>query len=281
MEEIATAILGSPRRPPTVASHGSVVATQRSITRPHRDQPSRGSVPTFSVVIPTLEEAALIGGAVAALRQDARVVEVIVADGGSHDATCALARAAGARVVPSAAGRGVQMNAGARVAEATVLAFVHADCRLPPGAFDAMCAVLSRGDDAGVFAIDYRSPHPLLRLVSLLSHLRGPWTEFGEAALFVRRTRFESLGGFPPWPLFEDVDLLARLRRARTLGRARGEVAVSPRRYLQRGVLRQQAWNVLLLALFRLGFAPERLQKWYEGCSPAFRRRAECAVPPG
>ncbi len=245
-----------------------MVATERSITRPLHAEPRPGNVPTFSVVIPTLDEAPRIASTVAELCQDSRVVDVIVADGGSRDATCALASAAGARVLRTAAGRGVQMNAGARAAHGSVLVFLHADCQLPVRAFDAMCDVLARGDDAGVFAIDYGSPHPLLRLVSLLSHVQSPWTEFGEAALFVRRARFASIGGFPEWPLFEDVDFLARLRHARTLGRARGSVQASPRRYLRRGVLRQQAWNVLLLALFRLGVGPERLQKWYAGGMP-------------
>jgi GT2 family glycosyltransferase len=145
--------------------------------------------------------------------------------------------------------------------------FLHADCRLPSGAFDAMIEVLDNGRDAGLFAVDYHVSHPLLRLASRLSSLRVRWTEFGEGALFVRRQRFERLGGFPEWPLFEDVDLLARLRRAGTLGRARGCVLASPRRYQRRGVLRQLLLNALLYGMYHAGVSPRRLRDLYEVAS--------------
>lgn len=144
------------------------------------------------------------------------------------------------------------------------LVFLHADCCLPAHAFDAMLDVLDQGYDAGLFAVDYGAPHPVLRMMSRLSSWRTPWTEFGEGALFVRRARFEQLRGFPEWPLFEDVHLLARLRRLDTLGRARGAVRASPRRFERRGVLRQLLRNVLLLGLFHLGVSPHHLARLYE-----------------
>jgi rSAM/selenodomain-associated transferase 2 len=225
----------------------------------------------FSVVIPTLREAAIIEQSVAFVRAQAGVEDVVVVDAGSDDATAARARLAGARVLQAPRGRGAQMNAGARAARSPNLIFMHADCRLPECACDAMSQVLDRGCVAGTFAIDYASRHPLLRLVSSLSRVRSRWTEFGEATLFVRRDDFERVGGFPAWPLFEDVEILTRLRRLGRVGRAHGRVQASPRRYLQRGVWRQQSLNVVLYTLFRFGFPPARLQRLYERGS--FRRR--------
>ncbi len=156
------------------------------------------------------------------------------------------------------------MNRGAESVRGDVLVFLHADCRLPNEAFDAMAAVLAGGPESGLFAIDYGSPHPLLRLMSWLSRRRSRWTEFGEGVLFVRRERFEAVGQFPEWPLFEDVELLARLRRCGEVGRARAVVQASPRRFLRRGVLRGMLRNAVLLALFHCGVSPHRLCSHYE-----------------
>jgi rSAM/selenodomain-associated transferase 2 len=230
----------------------------------HESQGGRGaSGDGFAIVVPTLEEAATIVETIAHLRAFPEVSEIVIVDGGSRDGTAARARTAGALVLEARRGRGAQMNVGARATTAPTLVFLHADCRLPPGAFDAMQRVLHGGCDAGVFGIRYDSRHPLLRLVGALSCLETRLTQFGEAALFVRRERFDEVGGFPEWPLFEDVDILSRLRRAGGVGRARGRVLTSARRYESCGILRQQLHNGLLLLLYHLGVSPERLSRRY------------------
>ena len=95
----------------------------------------------LSIVVPALDEAATIArtlDALAPLRAAGH--EVIVVDGGSVDATVALARERADRVVEAARGRATQMNAGAAVAGGDVLLFLHADSRLPPAADAAIGA---------------------------------------------------------------------------------------------------------------------------------------------
>src|SRR6185312_5206894 len=87
----------------------------------------------ISVVIPTLDAAAELPGAVAGLVNSAIVREIVVADGGSRDATTRIARDAGAKVIAAPRGRGPQLAAGAAAASAAWLLFLHADCRLGPG----------------------------------------------------------------------------------------------------------------------------------------------------
>ncbi|MFQ5599882.1 MAG: TIGR04283 family arsenosugar biosynthesis glycosyltransferase [Candidatus Krumholzibacteriia bacterium] len=247
------------------ASNGtSAPGTDAAATRPHA-APAGTDPDSFCVIIPTLHEAGIIFETVSHARSFPDVAEVVVVDGGSGDGTVDRALLAGARVLRAPRGRGSQMNAGAHASRAPNLVFLHADCRLPRTAFTAMRSVFARGHQAGVFAIDYGSPHLLLRLVAALSSLRTPWTQFGEAALFVRREHFSAVGGFPDWPFFEDVEVLSRLRRRGKLGRADGRVLASPRRYEKRGVWRQQLLNLLLYTLFRFGIPPHRLLRLYEG----------------
>lgn len=242
------------------------MVTRRRISeeaRPH----SRRMAPwgRVAVIIPVRDEATLVADAIRDVRNLSADAEILVVDGESTDDSAAIARAAGALVVRSSAGRGIQMNAGACCTRAEILVFLHVDCRLPPEAFEAMREVFAAGHDAGVFAITYPSSHVVLRLLSRLSHLRTPWTEFGEAGLFIHRRLFERIGGFPEWPLFEDLEVLARVRRHASLGRARGSIQASPRRYLQRGVWRQQGLNFLLYVLYRLGVPATTLARLYVG----------------
>src|SRR5690348_8189060 len=88
----------------------------------------------LSVIIPTLDAAAGLPAALAALAEGRALVrEIVVADGGSRDATPAIAEAAGARVVATSRGRGAQLAAGAAQASGDWLFFLHADTRPEPG----------------------------------------------------------------------------------------------------------------------------------------------------
>ncbi len=214
-------------------------------------------------MIPALDEMARIAATIEHVRTLSPAIDVVVADGGSHDGTADAAHAAGARVVTSPPGRGPQMNAGARLARGTALLFLHADCRLPPNALAAIDAIFAGGHEAGIFAIRYDSRHPMLRLAGAMSRFETRFTSFGEGALFVRRETFEFLGGFADWPLFEDVDFLARLRARKPIGRAAGAVIASARRYESQGVLRRQLRNAALLTLYVVGVSPRRLARIY------------------
>lgn len=85
-----------------------------------------------SVVVPTLNEAALLPGLLEALRtQTVPSHEIIVADAGSIDDTRTIATAAGCIVVDGGP-PGVGRNAGAAVATGEALLFLDADVRPEP-----------------------------------------------------------------------------------------------------------------------------------------------------
>lgn len=191
-------------------------------------------------------------------------------DGGSRDRTRAIAAgAAGVRVVPAPRGRGPQMNAGAHASTAPVLLFLHADVSLPA---DAAARVAGALADPGVVAGAFRTWHvadvrdgswwvrPFLHVADVRSRVtRLP---YGDQAIFVRRTAFEAVGGFPEQPLFEDVELARRLWTRGRLVTVAASVLVSGRRFL-RTPLRAMVAMRLFPLLYRLGVPARLLARLY------------------
>jgi glycosyltransferase involved in cell wall biosynthesis len=101
---------------------------------------------TIAVVIPTLNEEASIAGVIAALPR-AHVSRVIVADGGSTDATAARARAAGAEVIAAGRGYGRACLAGvAAAADADIVVFMDGDGADDPASLPALTAPVRAQD---------------------------------------------------------------------------------------------------------------------------------------
>jgi len=217
----------------------------------------------ISVVIPALNEARGIGGALAALAPlRARGHEVIVADGGSSDDTVRLARPLCDRVVQCARGRARQMNAGAAAAGGDALLFLHADTRLPLDA-DAMIFDALRRFAWGRFDVHIEGSHPMLRIVGCAMNLRSRLTGIatGDQAIFVRRAAF---AGFPEIALMEDIAFSAAMKRGGRPACLRSRVTTSGRRWEARGVLRTIFLMWRLRLLYFLGASPERLARLYD-----------------
>ena len=218
----------------------------------------------LSVVMPVLNEAACIEAALQALA--AGGLQAVVADGGSTDATLALARALGAQVVNAPRGRAQQMNAGAQQASGGLLLFLHADTRLPPDAGRLIVQALASGSQVwGRFDVRIAGKPRMLRLIAACMNLRSRWTGIatGDQAMFMTRAAFDAVGGFPDQPLMEDIEMSRRLRKLSRPACMRQQVVTSGRRWETRGVWR----TVLLMWRLRLaywrGAAPERLAALY------------------
>ncbi|HET8645051.1 MAG TPA: TIGR04283 family arsenosugar biosynthesis glycosyltransferase [Vicinamibacteria bacterium] len=216
----------------------------------------------ISVVIPALDEERAIAGAIGSVRDEAG--EVIVADGGSADGTCAVAEAAGAVVVAGPRGRGAQLDQGARAARGEWLLFLHADTRLQPR-WSAALRALEPDVAGGAFRLAIDSPRPAFRVIELGARLRCRFLRlpYGDQALFARREAYQHIGGFRPLPLMEDVDFVRRLRGAGRLALLPQPALTSPRRWEARGVLRGTLRNWRVMALYALGRSPESLARIY------------------
>jgi len=217
----------------------------------------------LSIVIPALDEAERIRAALQALAPlRRRGHEVILADGGSTDATLELAAPLCDRVVSSARGRGAQMNAGARLATGDALLFLHADTALPSAADRLVFESLQRRR-WGRFDVEIEGRHPLLKVVGWTMNLRSRLTGIatGDQAIFVRRADF---AGFPEIALMEDIAFSRLMKRRGAPACLRSRVSTSGRRWESRGVLRTIVLMWRLRLLYFLGARPERLARLYD-----------------
>ena len=226
----------------------------------------------LSIVLPVLNEAAIIAPALARLQPlRERGAEVIVADGGSRDQTPALALPLADAVIRAATGRASQMNAGAAQARGEVLLFLHADTELPDGA-DALILenVLRTGALWGRFDVRLSGSHPLLRLVERMMNWRSRLTGIctGDQAIFVTRDAFAGTGGFPEQQLMEDIAFSRRMKRLGPPLCLRPAAVTSSRRWERSGMLRTVLLMWRLRLLYFLGADPGELARSYE------RRRA-------
>jgi rSAM/selenodomain-associated transferase 2 len=223
----------------------------------------------LSIIMPVLDEAGGIAEALTALAPlRTRGVQVVVSDGGSSDATVALARPLADIVVVTARGRGRQMNAGAAASHGDVLLFLHADTRLPPDAEALISEGFARtGYSWGRFDVRVAGAHWLLPVIAAAMNVRSRVTGIatGDQAMFMARSVFGS--GFPDLPLMEDIAMAKRLKRIGPPLCVTVPVVTSGRRWEKYGVIR----TVLLMWWLRFAY--------FLGANPAWLARSYGYVP--
>lgn len=217
-----------------------------------------------AVVIPALNEAATIEETIASAFA-AGADEVVVADGGSADATREVASVAGARVISGERVRGSQLNEGARATSAPVLLFLHADTVLPANGCDVVRRTIDGGASFGGFRIAFRERSLRLRMVAAVINLRCALTRepWGDQGQFVTRSAFEDAGGFRAWPIMEDYEFARRMKSRGATRIIPLAVRTSGRRFLARGILRTTITNWRIIAAYERGVPVEQLAAMY------------------
>ncbi len=204
----------------------------------------------LSVIIPVLNERASLPATIAALRACHGIAEIIVADGASTDGTVSMAASpAGYRagaVHPRQRPTDERWRCrGFRPFRASeyfriALLFLHADCFISQPAIDALHAALADQQLAGgAFYVRFAEARPRsLRLVAWGINVRARFrnSATGDQGIFVRKSVFDSIGGAPEWPLFEDVELVRRIKQAGKFTVLRTPLTISGRRYIEHGV---------------------------------------------
>jgi rSAM/selenodomain-associated transferase 2/rSAM/selenodomain-associated transferase 1 len=219
----------------------------------------------ISIIIPALNEAATIDRTLCHL-EGVDNLEVIVVDGGSIDETAALAGSREAKVIHSNPGKAIQMNTGAAAAAGEILVFLHADTLLPEGFRHQIVSALNQqGVAAGAFRLSIDSPAAGIRLIECMANLRSRFLRlpYGDQALFMKKSLFHQIGGFPKMQIMEDFILIRRLKRKGKIVIVPDAVATSPRRWLHLGVFKTWLINQLIIIAYYLGLPPERLTRIY------------------
>ena len=218
----------------------------------------------ISVVVPVWNEEASIGTCLAQFR-DQEDVEVLVVDGGSTDATQA---AVGAEqwVPASVSGRAAQMNYGAKRASGEVLLFLHADTFVPEEGLGLIREALADPEVVGGrFRLGLSEYSFAFRLIAWASTLRSKYLgiTYGDQGIFVRRSAFDAVGGYPPLKLFEDSGFCSRLAKCGRFVMLNASVRSSTRRWRRRGLLRTVLWMWVLRFLYMCSVSDARLSRWY------------------
>ena len=221
----------------------------------------------FSIIMPVLNEEAGLEHQLAHLtRQFAHNdYELLIVDGGSSDATAAIAQRYG-QVVCSPRGRAIQMNAAAAVASGDVLIFLHADTRLPDDAFRSIEHTLASPNVVGgAFRLCFNCDRWPYRLVAFTTNLRSRLRTLftGDQAYFMRTSSFKAVGGYPDQPLMEDLEIITRLRKIGKIILLPQYVTTSSRRHEKIGLLRSVLFMWYLRTLYTFGVSPAQLQRMY------------------
>jgi rSAM/selenodomain-associated transferase 2 len=233
-----------------------------------RWQPNKTSR-VISVIIPTFNEGEQLGKTIGCLRKHAdaeHLTEIIVVDGGSTDNTLCQAARAGAKVVTSAIkGRAAQMNAGAELAVAPILYFLHADTVPPRGFTAAIVQAIQAGLGSGCFTLAFDYKHWFLRVNCWFTRFNINYFRFGDQSLFVSAAVFRRSGGFrPDYQVLEDQEIIARLKKLAPFRVIEQPVVTSARKYLHNGIYKTQGIFFLIYAMYSLGFCQPRLVATYK-----------------
>jgi len=216
----------------------------------------------LSVIIPTLDEESSIGDLLRRLSDTPGLHEVVVADGGSSDATRDLVRPP-ARIVPSEPGRGAQLRAGAHEAEGDVLLFLHADVLPPRDVAAQISLALHAGYVGGNFHLLYPEGGLLGRWLEVLAPIyRRIPRYYGDSGIFARRDVYDACGGIPHVPIMEDMIFVKRLERMGPTAYLPGPMISAARRWRGRELRTLLLWGSMQLA-FTLGVSPWRLAGFY------------------
>jgi rSAM/selenodomain-associated transferase 2 len=226
-------------------------------------------MPELSLVIPVLSEAESISENIRHIRElnADGTAEIIVVDGDPQGSTIRTIKVEGVRTAVAEKGRARQMNHGAALATGDILLFLHADTRLPSGAFALIRSTMNdKRFVGGAFDLGFDTKRAIFKITEMYVFLRTRLTKipFGDQAIFIRREYFEKIGGYRDLPIMEDVELMRRIRkRMDTIRIIPRKVRTSVRRYEQEGILSCTIRNWLLQISYMMGISPQRLVKWY------------------
>jgi glycosyltransferase involved in cell wall biosynthesis len=218
----------------------------------------------ISIIIPTLNNEALIAATLAHLSKQAGDFEVILVDGGSTDHTLGLVKGQ-VKIVPLLDTRGGSLlNAGAAAARGQVLLFLWPDSRLPLNALLMIERNLQLLPQTigGNFHVKFDKDTLFSRwLTRWLKQHRYKGHYYGHSGIFIRQEVFQALGGFQSYDILADYDLARRMEKYGPTVYLPEIVIVSTRQFRRPHQLKAALVWLVIPGLFKLGVHPNRLAR--------------------
>ena len=146
-----------------------------------------------------------------------------------------------------------------------VFLFLHADTLLPSNAISAINTAMANPKNiAGSFFLKFDYQHRWLAFYSACSKINNSLFTYGDHAIFIKKSCFDSIGGYKPIPFMEDVEILTRLKNYGTFIKLPLGVTTSARRFKKTGVVKQCINDFLLILFYKAGVSPFKLKKYYK-----------------
>lgn len=220
----------------------------------------------ISIIIPVFNEAANIEKILNQFNF-AQDKEIIFVDGGSTDNTVNLIKKKGFHIINSPVKkRSYQMNLGAKKAQGNILLFLHGDTVLSDNYLDSIENILNQKDVvAGAFQLRINDPRIAFRLLEILINWRSNIFSlpYGDQGIFIKKSIFQEIKGFPDIPIMEDFTLIKMLQKKGTIKISKLSVITSARRWQKLGILKTTLINQVIIVGYYLGFDLDKLASFY------------------
>jgi rSAM/selenodomain-associated transferase 2 len=223
----------------------------------------------ITVIIPVKNEEIKIERLLIKLKSFDRNLEILVVDGGSEDATVAIASKY-AKVIATKPGRGHQLHLGTEYASGEIFWFVHADSLITKEAVDAILNIFAQKKNRNVIGgclklkfYDYETWY--MKVLALTSNWRAKYLKlmFGDQGIFILKDAYHGLGGFKDMALMEDWEFSRRMSTYGKIKMLDVTIGTSGRRYKQGGFIRTLMSMHWIKILYILGYPPDQLAKKY------------------
>lgn len=241
----------------------------------------------ISIIIPVLNESATIGHLIRHLNTSStssNITEIIIVDGGSTDGTQKIVESyitdqkqsrsddestspevTVPTLIYSDKGRAKQLNKGAKVANGSILYFLHADS-FPPQGFDQLIInEVQKDNKAGCFRMQFNSNHWWLRLASWLTQFNCRACRGGDQSQFITRELFNLIGGYDEsYIIYEDNILINELYARREFVVIQSKIKTSARMFKKHGVWKVQYYYLSIYVKKWFGASADELFGYYK-----------------
>jgi rSAM/selenodomain-associated transferase 2 len=222
----------------------------------------------ISIIIPIYNEVEAIDKLLLHIEKNASQsipFEIIIVDGGSTDnSQKKVIEYKNVSLITTEKGRAKQLNAGAKIATAEVLYFLHCDS-FPPKNFDRFIMdQVHNGNKAGCFRMKFDYSHPVLEFSQWFTRINHISCRGGDQSLFVTKTLFNEIKGFnEDYVIYEDNEIISRLYHKKQFVVIAENLIASARRYRENGVWSLQYHFAVIHLKRRLGHSAESMLNYY------------------